>query len=255
MYSLLKSLYFYRELLWNLVIRNLKIRYKNSALGFLWTLLNPLFLIFIYYFFIRLMRFQMNLAELLSGVIPWHFLSMTLGDSVETISGNSTLVTKIRFPRIILPLSTVLANLVNYLLSLAVLILCLPLLQGGISVYLFWLLPLLPLQFIFVLGLSLIVSTCNVYFKDTGHLLSVAMMAWFFLTPIIYPLTQIPVAFRDLAFLNPMTSLVCLYRLAFLQVPLHFNVWILSSGIILFLVFFLGYRLFSHFEPIFADEL
>jgi lipopolysaccharide transport system permease protein len=255
MLSLVKGVYGYRELLLNLVVRNLKIRYKNSALGFLWTLLNPLFLILIYYFFIRLMRFQMNLTELLSGVIPWHFLAMTLGDSVETISGNSTLITKTRFPRIILPLSTVLANLINYLLSLVVLILCLPLLKGGFSFSLLWLFPLLPLNCIFVLGLSLFLSACNVYFKDTGHILSVVMMAWFFVTPIIYPLTQIPLRFRGIAFLNPMASLISLYRLAFLQTPLSFNGWFFLSMMILFLVFYFGFRFFSHFEPLFADEL
>lgn len=250
-----RSILSYKELLWNLIVRNLKIRYKNSSLGFFWTLLNPIFLILIYYFFIRLMRFQMNLTELLTGVIPWHFLTMTLGDSVDSISGNSSLITKVKFPRIILPLSTVTANLINYLLSLAVLILFLPLLGCPITLKLFLLFPIVLLTYTFVLGLSLFVATCNVYFKDTPHLLSIATMAWFFMTPIIYPLSMIPERFHYLAFLNPMTDLVCLYRNAFLGYPMPSTLWNAAGFLILGCCFFIGIFVFYRHEPTFADEL
>ena len=250
-----RSIFSYRELLWNLIVRNLKIRYKNSSLGFFWTLLNPIFLILIYYFFIRLMRFKMDLTELLTGVIPWHFLTMTLGDSVDSISGNSSLITKVKFPRIILPLSTVTANLINYLLSLTVLIFFLPLLGCPVTLKLFWLLPIVLLTYLFVLGLSLFVATCNVYFKDTPHLLSVTTMAWFFMTPIIYPLSQIPERFHYLAFLNPMSNLVCLYRNSFLGSPLSWTIWNAWGFLILAACFVTGVFLFYRHESTFSDEL
>jgi len=245
----------YRELLWNLVVRNLKVRYKNSSLGFFWTMLNPLFLIFIYYIFIRLMRFPMDLPQLLIGVIPWHFLSMTLSDSVEAISGNSTLITKVRFPRLVLPLSIVVANCINYLLSLCVLIACLPLLGCPWSWGMLWLFVLIPITFAFVLGLSLLVCTGNVYFKDTAHLLGLVLMAWLFLTPIIYPLSQIPERFRELIFLNPMTCLIEGYRAAFLETAMPFTPFLVLSVIFIFTALWLGLRFFLHFEPVFADEL
>lgn len=250
-----RSILSYKELLWNLIVRNLKIRYKNSSLGFFWTLLNPIFLILIYYFFIRLMRFEMNLTELLTGVIPWHFVTMTLGDSVDSISGNSSLITKVKFPRIILPLSTVTANLINYLLSLAVLILFLPLLSCPVTLKLFWLFPIVLVTYLFVLGLSLFVATCNVYFKDTPHLLNIATMAWFFMTPIIYPISMIPERFHYLAFLNPMTDLVCLYRNSFLGYPMPWSIWNAGGFLILSCCFVTGIFLFYRHEPTFADEL
>jgi ABC-type polysaccharide/polyol phosphate export permease len=180
---------------------------------------------------------------------------MTLGDSVESISGNSTLITKVRFPRIILPLSIVLANCINYALSLFVLILFLPLLGCPFTFRLLWLPALLILIFIFIMGLSLFVATCNVYFKDTPHLLSVALMAWFFLTPIIYPLTQIPERFRGPAFINPMAAVITLYRYAITGQSFDFTPWMGGGIALIFLFFILGAHIFYRYERIFADML
>lgn len=255
MLSSFKALYQYRELIQNLVVRNLKVRYKNSSLGFLWTLLHPLLYIAIYYFFISLMRFEMDLAELLTGVIPWHFFSMTLGDSVDVISGNATLITKVRFPRIILPMATAIANVINYLLSLVVLLIFLPII--GVS----WSLPLLllpliiTLSFLFTFGVSLCICTANVYFKDTAHLLGSGLMAWFFMTPIIYPLSQIPERYHDLVYLNPMAALITLYRYAMLGREFDFSLIFLTSFVTIILVFVIGVKAFKKYEPLFADEL
>ncbi|EKD29107.1 MAG: hypothetical protein ACD_79C00063G0005 [uncultured bacterium] len=250
-----KYLLAYRELIWNLVVRNLKIRYKNSSLGFFWTLLNPIFFIMIYYIFIRIMRFQMDLPGLLAGVIPWHFLTMTLGDSVDTISGNSSLITKVRFPRIILPLSTAIANLINYVLSIFVFVLLLPMLGGEISLKIFLLVPWILILFVFVMGLSLFLATCNVYFKDTPHILSVFLMAWFFLTPIIYPLSLIPEKFQAMAFLNPMTGIISLYRYSIAGHELVLNAWFFAGIFISLFFLIIGLFVFNKYEPYFADEL
>src|SRR5512145_2074978 len=125
---LLPELFARRELIANFVVRNLKQRYKGSALGFLWSLLHPLFLVLIYLVFIRLMRFPMRLPHLLVGVMAWQFLSLCAGDAAGVVLGNASLVKKTWFPRIILPLAAVLGNLVHFLLSLGVLALVLPLL-------------------------------------------------------------------------------------------------------------------------------
>jgi len=150
-----RELYQYRELIWNLVVRNLKIRYKSSTLGFFWTLINPLFMMAIYLIFIRLMRFEMNLAVLLVGLLPWQFFIMCLNDAVQSITGNGNLVKKTRFPRFVLPLSIVLANLVNFLLSLVVLLPFLFLLGYGIPKSVVWLPLVIGLQFFLCLGHNL----------------------------------------------------------------------------------------------------
>ncbi len=256
MFAIFRELRQYRELIANLVVRNLKIRYKGSFLGFFWTLVNPLFMMAIYLIFIRLMRFEMNLGLLLVGLLPWQFLVMCLNDSVTSITGNANLVKKTPFPRLVLPLSIVLANLVNFLLSLLVLFPFLYLLGYGVTQAIFWLPVVIGIQFFLCLGISLFVSCTHVYFKDIQHLLSVGLMAWFFLTPIIYPLSLIPEKYMKWFLLNPMASLVGFYRQVFLgeavSLPL---IGSLACVAITAVCFFVGIKVFQKYEPDFADEL
>lgn len=255
MFAIFKELRQYHELIANLVVRNLKIRYKGSFLGFFWTLVNPLFMMAIYLIFIRLMRFEMNLAVLLVGLLPWQFFIMCVNDSVLSITGNANLVKKTRFPRLVLPLSIVIANLVNFLLSLVVLFLFLVLLGYGIPKTIVWLPLVIGIQFLFCLGLSLFVACSHVYFKDTEHLISVALLAWFFLTPIIYPLSMIPENYLKWFLFNPMALLVGWYRQVFLNADPVSAVGVALCLAITVLFVWAGFSLFRRFEPDFADEL
>ncbi|MCX6339732.1 MAG: ABC transporter permease [Candidatus Aureabacteria bacterium] len=250
-----------REMLATLVARNLKIRYQSSALGFLWTLLNPLFMMLIYWLFIRLMKFPMDPWSLLTGVLAWQFLTMCCGDAINAVAGHPNLVKKVYFPRIILPLATVLANLVNYLLSLVVLF-ALTLLAGKFA----WgpalaALPLVILvQLLFCLGLALIISCSSVYFRDTEHIVAVLLMAWFFMTPVIYSLDYISAKAPFpwlLAFykLNPMVGLITLYRRIIMNGPSPGWLAAAASVIVPFLILGAGLRIFTRYEPDFADEL
>lgn len=251
------------ELITSLIIRTLKVRYKNSALGFFWTLLSPLFMILIYWFFIRLMHFEIDLPSLLTGIIAWQFLVMCVSDNIQAIAGNSILVKKTYFPRIILPFSTVTANFINFLLSLVVLFVFI-VICGKINFSYQWIyLPLIIfLHYCLCLGFSLIVACANVYFKDTEHLVSVVLQAWFFLTPIIYPLWIIkkgaPAVCFKMYFLNPMTSIILTYRDILIGSPekdfFYSKIVFLSYGISLGF-FILGYMIFTKYEPYFADEL
>ncbi|MCX7591810.1 MAG: ABC transporter permease [Kiritimatiellae bacterium] len=257
--KLAKDLWKYRELLLILVARNIKIRYKRSALGFFWTLLNPVLLIIIYAVFLKILRFYRSgdplfLPTLVSGIIAWQYLAMCLGDSLHAVVGNANLVTKTSFPRIILPLSTICANLVNFLLSLV--ILAIYLLIVGIRASHLWALPIVILtHFALCLGLGLILSALNVFFRDTEHLLSVVLVAWFFLTPIIYPFSQIPLRFQRPAFLNPMTGIVTAYRSIFLSTDLMAPRLAGMSMAIAWLVCLLGLFFFQMCQKRFADEL
>ncbi len=269
---MIRSLLERRELLYNLITRNLKIRYKNSFFGFFWTFLNPLFMILVYTVFIGIMRFPIDLSYLIIGVIPWHFVTMCITDSINVIEGNSTLIKKTSFPRIFLPLSTMSANTVNFILSLLVVLLLIPVIKmvstGGESYQfnLLYLAPAILLHFILVSGISLIVGVSNVYFKDTEHIIGVSLMAWFFMSPIIYPISMIQEIvinsksvlkqmIAELYFLNPMVLILSLYRKAFLNTEIIWNRNVCFSIMICFIFFGFGIFIFKKKEMYFADEM
>jgi len=265
-----------KELIWNLVVRSLKIRYKGSALGFLWTLLNPLMMMMIYWLFISILRFPITLSHLLTGVIFWQFIAMCTSDAVKSVSGFPNLVKKTYFPRIVLPLSMVIANLINFMLSIVVLAVILLLLKlfanEAVDFAFLWMLPfVLIVQFCLVLGISLLISSANVFFRDIEHIVGVVLQAMFFLTPIIYPLAMVRERVAGLGLsrlllsvylLNPMASLVTLFRKTFLGRELFsggeflptepvFYVSLALSAVILAV----GVRVFGKLEPYFADHL
>lgn len=247
-----------RELLGLLVSRNLKIRYKSSALGFLWSLIVPIFLIVIYMTFLKLMKFPIDLEILVTGVIVWQFFTMCVGDSLHAIVGNANLVTKAAFPRLILPTSMVLANLVNFLLSCVVLVIFLLIMNVDFGP-LYWL-PLVVLtQTALCLGVSLFFSAANVFFRDTEHIQSMILLAWFFMTPVIYPMTIViddsPAWVSQAFFLNPMTGIVTAYRVSLLSAE-HPGVWYMVLSLeVAVLIFAAGIAVFQRVEGRFSDEL
>jgi len=258
MFKLLKDLHGRRELLMLLVVRNLKIRYKNSALGFLWTLLAPLCLILIYALFARVMRFFQDdpffMPRLVVGVIVWQFLATCYNDGLQAIMGNAELVKKSAFPRFILPLSMVFANLLNFLLSAVILVIYLQIVRmplGAVA----WL-PLIMLTHgALCLGGALIISSLNVFFRDTEHILSVGLLAWFFMTPIIYSIERWPARFVHLGFLNPMTGLVTAYRSVLMSDPIGDPSFLSLSVVVSWLVFVVGVIVFQVTQVRFAEEL
>jgi ABC-type polysaccharide/polyol phosphate export permease len=258
---LLREVFARRELVANLVARNLKQRYKGSALGFLWSLLHPLFLVLIYLVFIRLMRFPMRLPHLLVGVMVWQFLTLCAGDAAGVVLGNAALVKKTWFPRVILPLSAVLGNLVHFLLSLAVLAVALPALGAPPIAGWLHLVWLIALQFLFCLGISLALSALNVFYRDVEHLVPIGLMSWFFMTPVIYSADHVignptlPAWVAPLFFANPMAVLLAWYRHALLGDPLPAAGLLWPGFAVAAAVFALGVVLFVRLEPHFADEL
>ncbi len=254
----LKELVRRRELVWILIDRNLRIRYKHSVLGFFWSLLGPLFLILIYSIFLGLIRIPIHLPVLVSGIIVWQFLAMCMGDALHSIVGNANLVTKAAFPRVILPLSMVGANVVNFLFSFLVLAVYLVVARETFGAW-GWLPVILLTQVALCLGMALLIGSANVFFRDTEHVLSVVMLAWFFMSPVIYEPQMITEAFprwvQVVFFLNPMSGILTAYREVLLSrggvepalVALSFGVsWaILGAGLLVF----------QAVEPRFGDEL
>jgi ABC-2 type transport system permease protein len=238
------------------VVRNLKIRYKGSALGFFWSLMDPLFMALIYFIFAKLTRFQIDIAYLISGVFVWQFLSLCVGDSFHAVVGNTSLVKKVYFPRLILPLSTGMANFINFLLSFGVLVVFLLVLGVRFDIVRWVYLPgLILIQFVLCLGLALLCAGLMVYFRDTQHFVMVALMAWFFMSPVMYPIELVPEELLNYYLLNPMSTILMGFRYCLLGQPF---IWSLSSSIsflICVFILILGIYIFLKLEPYFADEL
>jgi len=182
-----------RELLFNLVARELKARYKGSALGFLWTLLTPLFMAVIYVVFLRILAGpDVRLEEIVIGVFAWTFTVQSVQSGLTAVTGNANLVKKVRFPRALLPVAATAANLVSFLLTLVVQFVIVGLLAREGRFFSAWSLglpALIALHTAFNLALAMLLGAANVYFRDTQHLVGVGLSAWFFLSPAMYNLT------------------------------------------------------------------
>lgn len=212
-----------RELVQNLISRELKGRYKGSILGFLWTLLTPLFMAIIYVVFLRLLAGRgVSMESILIGVFGWQFTAQAVHGGMNCITGNSNLVKKVAFPRIILPVAVTASNLISYLLSLLVqLVLVGILLARGGEFYGIGLVALpavILIHTIFNFELALLLGAANTHFRDTQHLVGVALSAWFFLSPVMYDLsfvTQFAAGrgwIEALYQLNPVAAILTLYR-------------------------------------------
>jgi ABC-type polysaccharide/polyol phosphate export permease len=209
----------YRGLIETLVLRDLKARYRGSALGLLWTLLNPLLhmaiyaLVFSVYIRIEIERYP---VFLLCGLLPWMWFSSALFMGTTAIIDGGSLLKKVFFPPQVLPAVTVIATFVNFLLSL-------PLLFGMLLLFgvtpgwaLLALPPIMAAQFALTLGLTLIASAVSVRYRDIPPILGHVLTFWFFLTPIIYPVSSVPERFRALLSLNPVTPFFVAYQEALL---------------------------------------
>jgi ABC-type polysaccharide/polyol phosphate export permease len=192
----MRELYQQRSFVWKITCLQLRIRYKVAALGFLWSLLRPLFLSAVLYLvFIHLLRFpQMSggmpsyATFIVVSMLPWSFFSSALFDGLGSILGNSSLLKKIALPMEVFPLTCVFANLINFLLSLAVVLPAL-VLMGTLTPSWSWLM-LIPLSlhlFLFAAGLVCLLSVFNVFYRDIGMIMEVIITAWFYVTPIFYP--------------------------------------------------------------------
>lgn len=214
----------YRELLGGLVRKELKVKYKNSALGFLWSMLNPAMYLAVFYVVFQLVLqngIELFAIYLLSGLLVWNLFSMSLSAATSSIVANGPLVNKVWFPREILPLASVGANLVHFLLqSLVLVVALLGFTHGPDWAYV----ALLPLALLVLLVLAaacaVLLAAVNVYARDAQHLLELGLLAWFWMTPIVYPwfLTANQLNERGLpatlTLLNPVTPVVLVFQRA-----------------------------------------
>ncbi|MCL4378569.1 MAG: ABC transporter permease [Actinobacteria bacterium] len=264
MISNFKKLFHYRELLFSLTKKELKVKYRGSVLGFFWSLLNPVLMMLVYSFvFSIIMRQGVKdyAIFLVSALLPFNFLSNSINYGAGSIINNSNLVKKIYFPKEIIPLSIVFSNLINFLLELVVLFIILIIFRYPFYRFIYFLPLIIFIQIFLVAGFALLVSSLNVFFRDLQHLISIIMMVWFFGTPIIYQLSLVPERFKFIMQINPMAVFATFYRDIFYFVKYPENLYMPPISIILiclgvtFFFFFIGYFIFKKLEPRFAEEI
>ncbi len=256
----LRELVSYRNLVWNLVVRDLKARYKSSVLGYLWSLVNPLLMVTVFTILFKfLLKSQIpNFPVfIIAALLPWNFCANSVSASVVSITGQSSLIKKVYFPREAIPIAVVLSNLINYLLALPAMFVLMLLLNAHFQpvVLLF---PLIAfIQTLFLMGVALFLSSLNVFFRDTQVIVEVVLLGWFFLTPIFYRLSDIvdERLARLVRWLNPMASLVDFYRDIFYLGGMPGWDAIVRTLVTAFLVLLGGYLFFLRLSPRLGEEL
>lgn len=263
-------------LLQNLVIRNVKTRYKNSALGILWSLLNPLGLMLVFTVVFSVLSGDEAPRQypvfILVGLIPWRFFSDALMSGSVAILNNGSLIKKVYFPRELLPIATILSELINFLFGFIVLVIFLYAFGLGLTRHALWLPLILLTQFIFSLGLSFLLSALTTFYRDVLMILDVVLQAWFFLTPIIYSFetlfgettTILGVTFNPtqiMRWINPMASIIDSYRTVLWGTatstgPGAMNpIFLLRTFIEASIILVISYAIFVRSERLFGETL
>src|SRR5688572_26331326 len=253
----LRGVWRYRELLRGLVIRNLKVKYQRSLLGFVWTLVNPLLTVAILVVvFSHVVRIPLPhyWAFLLSGYFVWNFVLQTLNTGTYIFAEHSRLTRSVAFPSEILVFGAAGSRLIEFVAELALVLVALVLLHHGRVPESFVLLPVLVLiQLLLVIGLALPIATLSVFYYDVYHALPIALTTLFYLSPVFYPASMVPEAARAFYFLNPMAGLLTLYQdvLYWGRMP---SLALLGGVIVATLgIYVIGYAIFRRYAAIFPE--
>jgi lipopolysaccharide transport system permease protein len=270
MFRNLATLFRYRGLIQSLVSRELKARYRGSVLGFFWSFINPLMLLLVYSFvFEHIMNQRGNDLEhyelfLFCGLLPWTWFSSSVLESSGVLISGGNLIKKVLFPAEVLPIVTVLSNMVHFFFGLSILAGFLIWNQRPVHIIeLAWFPIAVLVQLIMTLGFALILSALTVHFRDLRDILGNLMTFWFFSTPIIYPFLNPKTGLEEftgwtaiLLKLNPFTHLAITYQeILYFPGPVGHWYWLLVLGGISVAFFFFGYFVFDRLRDTFAEEV
>lgn len=254
----LKELYDYREMIFSLVRKDLRSRYKGSVLGFFWTFLNPLLQLVVFtlvFSVIMKANYEQYYLFLFVALVPWMFFASSVQDGSSSILREKEMIKKIYFPREVMPIATVTSGFVNMLLTFLIIFAALIISGRGINFLALLCLPIVMLvEYILCLGIAMIVSALTVYFRDLQYILGIFTMALQYLTPVMYGPEIVPQWLVPLFNLNPMTPIVTIYRdiLYWGRVP---NLTSLLSVLGLGLAFVIfGYIIFNRLQKGFAEN-
>lgn len=255
----LREIYSYREMLVSLVRQDLRGRYKGSVLGFFWTFLNPLLQLVVYTFvFSAIMKTDIEdyYLFLFVAFVPWLFFSTSVSGGARAVLNRQDLVKKIYFPRQILPISFVTSSFINMILSFVIVFGALIVSGRGIAwEKLIFLIPVMLVEYIIALAITLITSALTVFFRDLEYILGIITMAWMYLTPIMYPETMVPKQYKGIFELNPITPIIRSYRTILYYKEAPDLLEILPVLIISLILLVLGNLFFAFSQKKFAEEL
>jgi len=254
---ILKKYFQHYELFYNLTIAELKIKYKNSVLGFLWALLEPLLIsLTLYIVFTTLFKSdQVNYgAYILIGFTAWFFFSNT-NSMINVFLSNAHLITKTFFPREVILFSSCTALFINTIFNFIVLVIILIFIKASISYHILFLPLILVINFFFILGISLALSSLYIFLRDLDKIWSIIIQVWFFLTPIVYPSSLILKISPLLITLNPVFYFIKAYRNILLYDKLLSLNYIITLIIISLSASLVGWKIFKKLEPKFAEEV
>ncbi len=256
--SHLANLYHYRDLLWLWTGREVRVRYKQSALGAAWAVIQPLALTVVFTLvFSRLMQVDTGGVPYpvfaYSALVPWTFFATSLAFAIPSLVNNLNLVGKIYFPREILPLANIGAALLDFGIAGLVFAGMMLIYQIPLTLQVLWVIPLLGIQLILTVGVTLLGAALIVFFRDVRFIIPLLTQVWMYASPVIYPATLVPAQWQTLYFLNPMAGIIAGYRSALVlgETP-NLPALVLAtlvSGVLLVL----GYVTFKRSEPLFAD--
>ena len=256
--NIFKRLYDYREMLKTSIKKDIGGKYKNSFLGVLWSFVNPLLQIIVYAIIFPLIMksdIEYYVVFMVCGLIPWNYFSTVINRTSFTMIENGNIIKKVYFPREILPISVVTSETVTFLIS-SILILLFTLGYGlGLTINIVFYPLILLVQYVLLIGISLIVSSVTVYFRDLQHFIGVLLQLFFYATPIVYAVDTIPENFRWILKYNPMTYIIEGYRDIFwgqTAPDISTLLIVLAIGIVLCIV---GYLIFNKLQKRFAEEL
>lgn len=256
--NIAKDLYNYRELLKTNITKDVGGKYKHSFLGVLWSFINPLLQIAVYALVFQVILrsdIENYTVYLCCGLIPWQYFSSVVLRGAAVMIDNGNIIKKVYFPREILPISVATSEGVNFLIS-TLIILGFVIFGGiGLSVNILWYFLILAIQYIISIGISLIVSSITVYFRDLLHLLGVLIQLLFYATPIVYAMEAVPAALQWILRINPMSYLISAYRSIF-----YYKTAPDFQGLLIALIMgiglcIVGYFIFKKLEKRFAEEL
>lgn len=257
--KVLNEIYDYRQMIFSLVRRDLRGRYKASFLGFLWTFINPLLQLLIYTMvFSIILRSDIEKFYLyvFVGLVPWIFFSASLTSGAMSIVASKDMVQKIYFPREVLPIAYVTSAFVNMLFSFIVIFFVLLISGVGVNLVALLYLPVvMAVEYLLALGGALLTSALTVYFRDLEYILGILTMAWMYLTPIVYSIDIVPSGLMPIFNLNPMTPIIVAYRdiLYYKQLPQLST--LLQGAALGSIVLIIGAILFRKLQKRFAEEL
>ena len=255
----IKSIWSFRSMVFELTHRELRGKYKGSVLGFLWSYVNPLMQILVYAFvFSQIFKSGIEKFHiyLIVSMFPFNFFTGGVIQGLGSIRYQGGLVTKVYFPRQILPLVSLTVNFVNMLISFLIIYSILLISGWGINLKVqVWLIPVMLIEYFFSLGLALMLSAVEVYFRDVEHIVSVLMMVWMYATPMFYSIQIIPEKYLPVFYCNPMLYIISMYQqILYYKIVPDMSYVLMGFGLAV-ISMIMGSIVFKKLEKRFAEEL